>query len=140
MNEEYKLNVFLCGSLKEKKDGEFIARNLGNYCVDLVGKTDLYELLFLLNGAQLLVSNETGVVHMACALRDDLKTLVLSNGNNFGRFAPYPSIYKKYSVVLPQTYGKKLGTHEGEVLGKPSSLDIDEISFEDLKEILVTMY
>jgi ADP-heptose:LPS heptosyltransferase len=60
---------------------------------DLTGKTSLTEMVQLLQQADLLVSNETSSVHMAAAV--NLNTVCISNGNQFGRFNPYPKVLNK---------------------------------------------
>jgi ADP-heptose:LPS heptosyltransferase len=55
---------------------------------DYTGKTNLPEMVDLLRQADLLISNETSAVHMAAAV--NLPTICISNGNQFGRFNPYP--------------------------------------------------
>ncbi len=56
--------------------------------VDLIGKTNLPQLLDLMNHAHLVVSNDTGPAHLSIAL--GTPTLVIVGGGHFGCFVPYP--------------------------------------------------
>jgi ADP-heptose:LPS heptosyltransferase len=132
----HHLKIILCGSKNEARAAEVVIQGLGQLraeCTSLAGKTSLYELLWVLRGAQLLVSNETGAVHMAAAVNSELKMLVLSNGNNLGRFAPYPSSYKNYRILLPEEIFSGLKRDANKYLNRPSYLDINGISAEVAK-------
>jgi ADP-heptose:LPS heptosyltransferase len=56
--------------------------------IDLTGRTDLPQLLDLMNHAQLVVSNDTGPAHLSIAL--GRPTVVIVGGGHFGSFVPYP--------------------------------------------------
>jgi ADP-heptose:LPS heptosyltransferase len=56
--------------------------------IDLTGRTDLAQLLDLMNHAQLVVSNDTGPAHLSIAL--GRLTVVIVGGGHFGSFVPYP--------------------------------------------------
>ena len=60
----------------------------GGKVIDLIGKTDLPQLLDLINHAKLVVSNDTGPAHLSIALQTP--TLVVVGGGHFGCFVPYP--------------------------------------------------
>lgn len=56
---------------------------------NLCGKLKLSDLCTTLSGCQLVVSNESGTVHLARAV-GVLHIYCISNGNHYGRFNPYP--------------------------------------------------
>ncbi|MAF96113.1 MAG: ADP-heptose--LPS heptosyltransferase [Rhodospirillaceae bacterium] len=56
--------------------------------IDQRGRTDLAQLLDLMNHAQLVVSNDTGPAHLSIAL--GRPTVVIVGGGHFGSFVPYP--------------------------------------------------
>lgn len=56
--------------------------------IDLIGRTDLPQLLDLMNHARLVVSNDTGPAHLSIAL--GTPSVVVIGGGHFGSFVPYP--------------------------------------------------
>jgi heptosyltransferase-3 len=60
--------VILTGNQKEMKLSEKMRTWMRYQPIDLVGKTDLRGLCLLLKGADLLISNSTGPMHLASAL------------------------------------------------------------------------
>ncbi|NQU56956.1 MAG: glycosyltransferase family 9 protein [Rhodospirillales bacterium] len=56
--------------------------------IDLIGRTDLAQLLDLMNHARLVVSNDTGPAHLSIAL--GTPSVVVVGGGHFGCFVPYP--------------------------------------------------
>lgn len=78
--------VVLTGGVGEEALARSVGRRLSGACLDLVGRTDLGALGALLAGARLLVCNDTGVSHLADALR--VPSVVISTGDNPERWAP----------------------------------------------------
>jgi len=66
--EEFSAKIILTGNKKEVKLSEMMRKRMRNQTIDLTGKTDLRQLCSLLNGADLLISNSTGPIHIAAAL------------------------------------------------------------------------
>jgi len=58
----------LCGGPGDREDAEEFARSFGSAYVDLVGKTSLVDLLSVISGGSLMISNETSAPHLAVAL------------------------------------------------------------------------
>lgn len=80
------LPVVLTGTEPEAGLTRSIARAAGPGCIDLAGRTGLGTLGVLLNHAALLVCNDTGVSHIAAALRTP--SVVLAPEANVERWAP----------------------------------------------------
>jgi ornithine decarboxylase len=80
------LRVVLTGTAAETDLTRAVAAELGDGCLDLAGRTDLGALAALLAGCRLLVCNDTGVSHLADALR--APSVVVSTGDNPARWAP----------------------------------------------------
>jgi heptosyltransferase-2 len=75
--------VWVVGSSKDRHIGEEIARLSEGLCVNLCGRTSLEEVVDLLSGAQLVVSNDSGLMHVAAALDVPLIALYGSSSPSF---------------------------------------------------------
>jgi ADP-heptose:LPS heptosyltransferase len=83
---ERGLRVVLTGSEVEKPLTAAVAQALTRPALDLAGRTTLGALGALLQGARLLISNDTGVAHLAVALR--LPSVVLFHPSPLARWGP----------------------------------------------------
>jgi ADP-heptose:LPS heptosyltransferase len=81
-----ELEVVLTGTPSERGLTRAVAEATGMACLDLAGKTDLGSLAALLEGARLLICNDTGVSHVAAAL--GVPSVVISTADNPARWAP----------------------------------------------------
>lgn len=77
--------VWLFGSAKDKTVTEKIMALTQNACVDLAGKTKLDEAIDLLALATVVVSNDSGLMHVAAALK---KPIVAIYGSTSPDFTP----------------------------------------------------
>lgn len=77
------------GKADEKANAELIAEAAdAKSIIDMTGKTDLPGLMDLLKSAALVVSNDTGPMHLAIGLQT--ATVAIVGGGHFGSFVPYP--------------------------------------------------
>ena len=67
--------VWLIGSTKDAEAGEEIRSQSGETCKNLCGKTDLAAAIDLIGCARLVVSNDSGLMHVAAALGKPLIAL-----------------------------------------------------------------
>jgi ADP-heptose:LPS heptosyltransferase len=82
--------IILAGGPGEIQTGEMLMAGLPPECVtNCIGKTSLIELIELIAGAGLVISNETSAIHIAAAV--DTRAICILGGGHFGRFAPYPN-------------------------------------------------
>jgi ADP-heptose:LPS heptosyltransferase len=93
------LRVVLTGTAAEAELTGLVARAGRAMSLDLAGRTDLGTLAALLEGARLLICNDTGVSHLAAALR--VPSVVISTGNNPERWAP--ADYERHRVLCRES-------------------------------------
>ena len=80
----------ICGANNEFHLGENIKKLCDAPLQNYAGQTTLSELTSLLAKSQILISNETGTVHIANAV--GTPTVCILGGGHFGRFVPYPEL------------------------------------------------
>ncbi len=79
------LDIWLAGSARDSALGAEIALGSGHACANLCGKTTLGEAIDLLSYAALVVSNDSGLMHVAAALD---KPLIALYGSSSAAFTP----------------------------------------------------
>lgn len=86
-NEKLKQGwqVWLLGSKKDAPVAQSIQSATQNRCVDLTGKTSLADAIDLLSLATLVVSNDSGLMHIASSLN---KKLIVVYGSTSPMFTP----------------------------------------------------
>jgi len=75
--------VWLFGSAKDQAVAAEINQLTDNHCLDLSGKTSINEAVELLSLADVVVSNDSGLMHVASALNKNLIALYGSSDPNF---------------------------------------------------------
>lgn len=78
-------DVWLFGSPKEKPQADLIQSVTNHGCVDLVGKTALADAIDLMSATNAIISNDSGLMHIAAALK---KPLVVMYGSSSPAFTP----------------------------------------------------
>lgn len=134
LKKTYNFEIVLCGPSNDKDYAlEFAKYFKGNY-FDLVGKTSLVELLYVVRNGGLMISNETSAPHFAVAL--EMKNVfVLYNGNHYGRFTPYPkSMTENYHAICHPLIEKNKYDYKklSNSYGFVNDLNIHEISVESV--------
>lgn len=68
--EDHGVSILIFGAARpqEKALNDYIAKKIGTGCLDLSGRTSLVELAALLRCCRLLVTNDTGTMHIAAAV------------------------------------------------------------------------
>jgi heptosyltransferase-2 len=69
LSEKWKASLLIFGKKEEGEIAREILKYLGSDGIDLTGKTDLLQLAALLEQCSLLVTNDTGTMHMAAAVK-----------------------------------------------------------------------
>jgi len=137
----FHLEIVLCGGPGDKNDANNFSKYFHNNYLDLVGKTSLIDLLYVIDSCDLMVSNETSAPHFAAALSTS-KILVLYNGNHYGRFTPYPKeISKDYYVIYHPSIEKDLGAYKqvSNSKGFKSELNIQDITTQKVIETVTNV-
>jgi len=144
LKDRYK--IVLCGAPSDREDAKEFGKFANFGYIDLVGKTSLIDLLHIIQNSSLLISNETSAPHLAVAL-EVAKIFVISNGNHFGRFTPYPKEMKSnYYPIYHPDIDKDLDNYKklSNSYGFGSKLDINDISSEfaisKIEEVLGKKY
>lgn len=68
LSEKLKVKILLFGKKEEQSIIGEICKSLGKNGIDLAGKTSLLQLAALLERCHLLITNDTGTMHMAAAV------------------------------------------------------------------------
>lgn len=82
------LSVVLTGSAGEAPLAAAVRTAAGGPVVDLTGRTrDLWSLGAMVESAELVVANDTGISHIAAALRTP--SVIVASGSDVARWAPF---------------------------------------------------
>lgn len=132
-NSDYK--IALTGSAADKEISErIINKTVKDKITDLTGVTSLPDLVKVISECELLISNETGAIHIAAALQ--VPFICISNGNHYGRFNPYPAeIFDKGYFIYPPEFEK----HDEEKLRFNSELDINSIKVKEVTDLFIKL-
>ncbi len=79
LQEEYGARICLFGIESEKSLGEEISRHVKKPLVNLIGRTTLSQLSALLKRCRLLITNDTGTMHLATAVGTQLIVITIGN-------------------------------------------------------------
>lgn len=77
------MQVYIFGSPEDAEAAEKIMELTHNQCVNLVGKTNLIEAVQILAKAEKVVSNDSGLMHVACALHKNGVAIYGSSSPDF---------------------------------------------------------
>lgn len=69
LSQTWKARILVFGRVEERKMADRILSYLGGEGVDLTGQTNLLQLAALLEKCSLLITNDTGTMHIASAIR-----------------------------------------------------------------------
>jgi len=138
LKENYGYEIVLCGAPSDKEDAKEFEKFAKYNYIDLVGKTSLVDLLYVIYNGNLMIANETSAPHFAVSL-EMTNVFVISNGNHYGRFTPYPKeVSSGYHPIYHPQIEKDLDDYKklSNSYGYGSKLNINEISVEAVKNKL----
>jgi len=84
--------IVLLGSKSDESMGHTIQKLTKNACINLIGKTSLLEALNVLSFATLVISNDSGLMHLTAALG---RPLIALYGSSSPEFTPPLSVKAK---------------------------------------------
>lgn len=84
--------IVLLGSKSDESIGYRIEKLTKNACINLIGKTSLLEALHILSFAKLVISNDSGLMHLTAALD---RPLIALYGSSSPEFTPPLSVKAK---------------------------------------------
>lgn len=89
-----EIPVVLVGGKEDAEHGELICKALGNNVINTCGKLNVGQSAMVLKRSEVVLANDTGMMHIAAALR---KPIVSVWGNTVPEFGMYP-----YMPTCPQ--------------------------------------
>lgn len=135
----YGYDIVLCGGAEDTGFVSDFSMSFNDEFVDQVGKTSLVDMMSILSGASILVSNETSIPHFAVALGLQ-EVVVIYNGAHFGRFVPYPErMTQSYHVIYHPEMQKNKGDYmeTSDRYEKRENLDISRISVDTVASKII---
>jgi ADP-heptose:LPS heptosyltransferase len=136
-NTSYK--ILLCGGASEINEARIFKRYSKIDYIDMVNKLQYNDFMDAVKNASLVISNETNAPHLAMAISQAL-VLVISNGNHFGRFNPYPQgDGHRYYIKYPPLLEDGIEKHDNLLINQcrlQSKLNIDTITVESVIAVL----
>lgn len=136
---EQNFAVRIFGSAKDGEVGESICHSLPTslqkYCINLAGKTNLNQAVDLINDCYAIVTNDSGLMHIAAALNRPLVAL-------YGPTSPtYTPPLSDNAIILRLIDGGLIKIRKGESAEgyHQSLIDITpEMVWENLQQLLTT--
>lgn len=147
-SEKLGLTIVLCGgpSELETNTAKFIVANCKNKPINLAGKTSLKQLAALLRRATVLLSSDSGPVHIATAM--GTRVIALHAATNPDQTGPYLHrewLVNKYPEALQAEYGKNIsdlpwGTrvHDADAMARISVEDVNNTLARLVKNLRAT--
>lgn len=134
---EHNYEVVIAGSPSEiGLANEIIASKPNINFHVLSGKISLLDLVYIIQNADLCISNETAATHIAVAV--NTTTVCISNGNHYKRFNPYPQeVFDRIETVYPpEIFNNRDNDELLQAYTYGSSLDINAIHPDTVINIL----
>lgn len=88
--DEKGARIWIFGDHSDQPFAAEMVAELGNACIDLTGQLTLMQTACALRRMRLLVTNDTGLMHMACALDVDVVALFGPTTRELGFFPVHP--------------------------------------------------
>ena len=95
----------ITGSLSEKRIGAFLQETLPGFVIDMIGQTDVANLVLVLKNSRIYIGSDTGAAHISAAV--GTPTVCVMGGGHLKRFFPYGDLNKNrivYDAEAPCLY------------------------------------
>jgi ADP-heptose:LPS heptosyltransferase len=97
MVQKLKLPVIIMGGKEEFADGDYIQQQLGALCYNACGKYNLGQSASLVKQANVIITHDTGLMHIAAAFQ---KKIISIWGNTIPEFGMYPYLPHPDSQIM----------------------------------------
>ncbi len=97
--EDPRLRFVVFGAADDCHLGEALATNSNGHCLDLTGQTSLLEMVEWIRRSELMITNDTGPMHVAAALRKPL--VAIFGPTEPRRTGPYGQLNHVLQLDLP---------------------------------------
>ena len=95
--QKLKLPVIMMGGKEDFEDGEFIQQQVGELCYNACGKYNLGQSASLVKKANVVITHDTGLMHIASAFH---KKIISIWGNTIPEFGMYPYLPHSDSQIV----------------------------------------
>jgi len=94
-----KLPVILLGGKDDEVEGDIIKNSVKDHCYNACGKYSINQSASLVQNASLVITHDTGLMHIAAAFK---KIIISIWGNTIPEFGMYPYYPDERSVIIQE--------------------------------------
>ncbi len=117
------IQFILIGGSREKEICDYIHKKFESKSVyNICGQVSLPELSKILANSKLYIGNDTGAMHMACAV--GISVIGIMSGEHGVRFFPYPAWYQGGHNIAVFSKDNKIGVE---------NIEVEDVFFETIK-------
>jgi heptosyltransferase-2 len=91
LSHRFKADIIVLGGKKEAPAGNMIAEKIGSNCYDLTGKTSLLETAAIIKLSDLIITVDTGCMHLGWAFQRKMVCIFGSTVKELGYYPDYNS-------------------------------------------------
>lgn len=95
--KKINLPIILSGGKEDYETAEFIKQQAGEYVLNACGKYNINQSASLVKNAKLVITHDTGLMHIASALKKDIISIW---GNTIPDFGMYPYLPGENSQII----------------------------------------
>jgi ADP-heptose:LPS heptosyltransferase len=114
--EKLKLPIVLLGGKEDFEKVEFVEKALPEKVINACGKFSLHQSAALVKRAELIITNDTGLMHFSAAFR---KKIIVLWGNTVPEFGMYPYLSDRFKNNVVFFENKNLSCRPCSKIGYP---------------------